>query len=399
MARNITVDGLCGKHIEEEEVEIVERKGIGHPDSISDGVADAVSRALCKEYLKRFDAVMHHNTDETQIVAGQSKPKFGGGAIIKPMEMILVGRATNEVGGEIVPVAEIAVQAARDYINESIINLDPDTQVNIDPRYGSGSADLQTVFKDKTLIPGANDTSFGIGFAPFSEVEELTLKAEEWINAKETKQKIPALGEDVKVMGLREKDKVTLTICIAQVDKYVSGVLEYKENIEKAIENLKPLAKKITDREVEIMINTGDVPSKGESGLFLTVTGTSAENGDDGSVGRGNRVSGLITPGRPMSMEAASGKNPINHVGKIYNILSFRIADRIVKEVAGVRQAEVQLLSQIGRPIDDPRMCYISLMADDLTAARKEATSIADEMLGDIRKVTEDVIHGRVRTF
>ncbi len=399
MARNIIVDKLCGKHIEDEEVEIVERKGIGHPDSISDGVADAVSRALCKEYLKRFDAVMHHNTDETQIVAGKSRPKFGGGAIITPMEMILVGRATNEVEGEVVPVSEIAVQAARDYINENIINLDPDTQIKIDPRYGCGSADLQSVFKNRKDIPGANDTSFGIGFAPFSEVEQLTLKSEEWLNSRETKKRIPALGEDIKVMGLREKEDITLTICIAQVDKHVSGISEYQESIEKAKDGLAKLAEGVTKRDVEILINTGDMPDMGESGIFLTVTGTSAENGDDGSVGRGNRVSGLITPGRPMSMEAASGKNPINHVGKIYNLLSFRIADRIVEEVSGVEQAEVQLLSQIGRPIDDPRMCYISLMAEDLKSAQKDATSIADEMLAGIKKVTEDVIHGRVRTF
>jgi S-adenosylmethionine synthetase len=402
MARNIVVDKLVAKYIEDSDVEIVERKGIGHPDSISDGVADAVSRALCKEYLDRFGAVMHHNTDETQIVAGCSKPKFGGGVILKPLHMILVGRATNDVDGELIPIPEIAIGAAKNYLRENIVNLDPDTQIEVDPRYGAGSGDLQSVFKNRADIPGANDTSFGIGFAPFSETEQLTLAAEEWINAKGTKKKIPGLGEDVKVMGLREKDKITLTICIAQVDKYVSGVPDYMENIAKVQENLISLAKGITDREVEVLINTGDIPEQGESGLFLTVTGTSAENGDDGSVGRGNRVSGLITPGRPMSMEAASGKNPINHVGKIYNILSFRIADRIAKEVSDVRQVEVQLLSQIGRPIDDPRMAHISILAkdgSDFSSIQRDANAISDEMLANIKRVTDDVIHGKVRTF
>lgn len=400
MARNIVVDELAAKHIEDTEVEIVERKGIGHPDSISDGVADAVSRALCKEYLDRFGTVFHHNTDETQIVAGQSKPKFGGGAVLDPIYMLLVGRATNSVEGEPVPVPEIALEAAKDYIRENILNLDPDNQMEISTKYGQGSADLQTVFKDKTAIPGANDTSFGIGFAPLSEVERLSLKSEEWINSRETKRKLPALGEDVKVMGLREKDKITLTICIAQVDKFVSSVGDYQENIARVKEALMPLAKGVTDREVEISINHGDVPSKGEAGLFLTVTGTSAENGDDGSVGRGNRVSGLITPCRPMSMEAASGKNPINHVGKIYNILSFRIADRIVEEVPSVKEVQVKLLSQIGSPIDDPRMAYISLLTEgDFASDQRAAADIADEMLAGIKKVTEDVIHGKVRTF
>jgi len=400
MARNIVVEGLCGRHIEDAPVEIVERKGIGHPDSMSDGVADAVSKALCKYYLKEFDAVFHHNTDETQIVAGKSQPKFGGGAIIDPMYMMLVGRATNNVDGIPVPVPEIALDAARDYIKDTIVNLDPYDQMTIEAKYGEGSADLQSVFKDKKSIPGANDTSFGIGFAPFSETEQLTLATEEWINSKETKKHLPALGEDVKVMGLREGEKITLTICIAEVDKYVSGVKDYQENLDKVKESLLPLAKKITDREVGISINTGDVPANGEAGLFLTVTGTSAENGDDGSVGRGNRVSGLITPCRPMSMEAASGKNPINHVGKIYNILSFRIANKIVDEIPDVKEAEVQLLSQIGSPIDDPKMCYINLLScSDVDKVQKEATAIADDLLANVKQVTNDVIHGKVRTF
>ncbi len=399
MARNITVSDYAGKYVEDLDVEIVERKGIGHPDSISDGVADAVSVALCKEYLKRFDTVFHHNTDETQIVAGQARSKFGGGAVLEPIYMLLVGRATNQVGGESIAVPEIALDAAKTYIRENIANLNPDDQMTIEAKYGAGSADLQSVFSDKTHIPGANDTSFGIGFAPFSEVEQLTLLTEELLNSKETKKSLPAIGEDIKVMGLREGEKITLTLCIAEVDKYVSCVGDYMETIDKSKELIKNLAKGITNRKVDVLINTGDIPSKGESGLFLTVTGTSAENGDDGSVGRGNRVSGLITPGRPMSMEAASGKNPINHVGKIYNILSFRIADRIVKEVPGVSQAEVQLLSQIGSPIDEPKMCYLNLLADDLSSATRDAHGIADEMLADIKRVTNDVIHGKVRTF
>jgi len=331
---------------------------------------------------------------------GKSQPKFGGGAILDPMYMLLVGRATNNVDGTPIPVPEIALGAAKEYIKNNIVNLDPDTQMEIATKYGEGSADLQTVFKDKTAIPGANDTSFGIGFAPFSETEQLTLAAEQWINSKETKAKLPALGEDVKVMGLRQGDYITLTICIAEVDKYVSGVQDYQENIAKVKEALYPLAAKITDRDVEISINHGDVPSKGEDGLFLTVTGTSAENGDDGSVGRGNRVSGLITPCRPMSMEAASGKNPINHVGKIYNILSFQIAEKIVNEIPDVKEAEVQLLSQIGNPIDDPKMCYINLLScGDVALVQKEANAIADDMLSNIKKVTNDVISGKVRTF
>ena len=40
--RNIKIEKAIQKSVEQNEIEIVERKGIGHPDSISDGIAEAV---------------------------------------------------------------------------------------------------------------------------------------------------------------------------------------------------------------------------------------------------------------------------------------------------------------------------------------------------------------------
>jgi len=400
--RNIKIDSYQGKDIEAEEIEIVERKGIGHPDSMADGVADSVSIALCSEYLKRFGTVMHHNTDETQIVAGKSKPTFGGGSIETPLYMLLVGRATNIVDGQEVPIGEVAIDAAKRYLDSAIMNLDVEKHVNFECMIGQGSSDLQNVFKKRHDIPGANDTSFGIGFAPFSETEKITLEAERFINSRDMKKEMPALGEDVKVMGLREQDNITLTICVAMVDKYVDGLDTYVNLKDELKDKLLDFTSKFTDRNVSVAINTGDTLDMGESGLFLTVAGTSAENGDDGSVGRGNRVSGLITPCRPMSMEAASGKNPINHIGKIYNILSFRIADKIVQEVHDAKQVHVKLLSQIGSPIDNPRVAAIDILPEsgaNFVDVEREAAAIADDMLANIKQVTDDIIHGKVTTF
>jgi S-adenosylmethionine synthetase len=94
----------------------------------------------------------------------------------------------------------------------------------------------------------------------------------------------------------------------------------------------------------------GDTPES----VYLTVTGLSAEAGDDGQVGRGNRVNGLITPYRPMSLEAAAGKNPVAHVGKLYNVMANRVAHAVVMEVPEVDEAYCYLLSRIGHPIADP---------------------------------------------
>ncbi|MEM2022678.1 MAG: methionine adenosyltransferase, partial [Archaeoglobaceae archaeon] len=172
---NIFVEKIIHTPIEEQKIEIVERKGIGHPDSLADGMAEAMSRALSKEYLKRFGAVLHHNTDEAQVVAGKSNPQFGGGEIIKPIYVLLVGRATKEFEGKYIPTDKIAIKAAKEYLRNTMANLDPD-DVIFDIKLGEGSTDLQDVFRRKKGgVPLSNDTSFGIGFAPLSETESLVL--------------------------------------------------------------------------------------------------------------------------------------------------------------------------------------------------------------------------------
>ena len=74
--RNIQIKSVNHRSVENESIEIVERKGVGHPDSICDGVAEAVSRSLCQCYLEQFGKILHHNTDEAQLVAGNSVKKI-----------------------------------------------------------------------------------------------------------------------------------------------------------------------------------------------------------------------------------------------------------------------------------------------------------------------------------
>jgi S-adenosylmethionine synthetase len=226
---------------------------------------------------------------------------------------------------------------------------------------------------------------------------------EELLNSKSFKKKYPQVGEDIKVMGLRAHDKITLTVAVAMISKYVDGCETYMETKEALKEIVTKLALEHTSRDVEAFINTADDPTcKTEEGYYLTVTGTSAEMGDDGSVGRGNRANGLITPNRPMSMEATSGKNPINHVGKIYNLLSTQMANDIVKEVEGVNQAHLMILSQIGAPIDLPKAASAQLILEkgyEMSKVRSEVQGVMDTWLADINKITEMLIKGKLRTF
>ena len=398
--RNIKIEAVERLAVEDQSVEIVERKGIGHPDSIADGIAENVSRALSNLYLDRVGKVLHYNTDETQIVAGESAPEFGGGEVIEPIYILLVGRATKQYDGEKLPVNAVALEAARDYLAENIPELEFGTDVIVDVKLGEGSGDLQDVFgEDAVEVPMSNDTSFGVGHAPLTETESIVLNVERQLNGPYA-ERHPYLGPDVKVMGKREDDQIDITVAAAMVDAYIADLEEYKEAVEHVREYVGDVAGDYTDREVNVQVNTADDYEEGS--IYLTVTGTSAEMGDDGSVGRGNRANGLITPNRPMSMEATSGKNPVNHIGKIYNLLSTDIAESVVDDVEGIRDLQVRLLSQIGRPIDEPHVADAKVVTEEgvsLSDIEADVQGIIDEKLSDVTSVTRRVIDGEMTTF
>ena len=401
MTRNIKVETLDQCPIEQQFIELAERKGIGHPDSLADGIAESVSRALSQVYLEECGAVLHHNTDQGEIVAGESFPSFGGGIVNKPIYVLLTGRASKEFEGTVIPADTIAIKAARDYLRLTLPYLDMEKDVIVDCRMGTGSSDLREVFRacGENPIPNANDTSFSVGHAPFSDLENLILQVSDFIDNK-LRPRYPAIGSDVKIMGLREGDRIILTICVAMVDRFCSGLDAYIETVEMMKEQITALARQVSDRAVRVEINTAD-NYKTES-LFMTVTGTSAEMGDDGSVGRGNRANGLITPHRPMSMEATSGKNPINHIGKIYNLLATEIARECVDEVEGIEDLYVRLLSQIGKPIDHPLVAsvqYIPSKGAPVSSIEKSLEAIVDDHLAQITNITEKVIRGELKTF
>lgn len=397
MKRNIRAEKITQVPIEQQEIELVERKGIGHPDSICDGVAEAVSRALSKEYLKRFGRILHHNTDQVELVGGESAPTFGRGEVIRPMYLLLSGRATTYVDDEKVPVGRIALDAAREYLTKAIENLEA-SHIVIDQRLGQGSADLVDVF-ERGGAPKANDTSFGVGYAPFSELERIVYEVERAIT-NDLSKKQPAIGEDIKVMGLREGDNIYVTVANAFVSGHVDDLEHYMAIKKMLTKCAQEVAEQYTGRNVSVAVNAADDYERGC--VYLTVTGTSAEMGDDGSVGRGNRCNGLITPNRPMSMEATSGKNPVNHIGKIYNLLANQIAHDVVGTIDGIEEVYIRILSQIGQPIDNPRVASVQIMPKkgaDMGAIKPKAETVVDEWLSDISKITEMVVKEELMTF
>ncbi len=399
--RNIRVEPFERRAVEDQEIEIVERKGIGHPDSICDGIAEHVSQALAREYLDRVGTILHFNTDETQLVAGEAAPAFGGGEVIDPIYILIVGRATKHYEGQTIPTETIALRAAREYLAETIPGLTFGEDVIVDVKLGEGSGDLQDVFgeDDEVPVPMANDTSYGVGHAPLSETERIVRDAERRLTG-EYAANNPELGADVKIMGKREGDEIDVTVAAAMIDEHVPDMDVYRDAVSRVRDFVTTVATEHTDRDVRVHVNTADDYEAGS--IYLTVTGTSAEQGDDGSVGRGNRANGLITPNRSMSMEATSGKNPVNHIGKIYNLLSTEIARAIVDEVEGVSDLRVRLLSQIGRPIDHPHVADVHVITDDgvsIADVDAQIESIVDRELADVSTLTKRVIDGELTTF
>ncbi len=391
---NIQITCVHDKAVGDQPVEFVERKGKGHPDTLIDGIVERASEELSKAYTEKFGGVLHHNVDKGLIVGGESTATFGKGEILKPIEVIVAGRATRKVGSTEVPVDDIVINAAKEYLRENTRFLDLEKEVKFVTKIQKGSSDLNGVFKRTSSSPLANDTSFGIGFAPFSETEQLALQAERYLNSKEYKKKGPYVGEDIKVMAVREGDNITLTVAIAFVAKFVSSIDEYVDYKAKIRGDLEKLAKKYTSKNVEILINNGDSHKDGD--VYLTKSGLSCESGDDGSVGRGNRVNGVITPYRHMTLEAAWGKNPINHTGKIYSIISNEIAKEAVKQFPDeILDCTVYMVSQIGRPINDPRNLNLELVLKDrkdLLRIEGKVRARAEEALEEMRHFPSDLI-------
>ena len=395
--RNIKIEEFRTTPITQHKVEVVERKGLGHPDYICDSIMNQVSIRLCREYMERFGAIMHHNIDKGMLVAGEVKTKFGGGVILKPMRIIFGDRATFEVEKEVIDVNTIAIGAAKEWIRENLRYVNGDS-IHYQVEIARGSAELTDIFKRKDSIMGANDTSAAVGYAPMTPTEIIVLETERYLNSPNFKKRFPESGEDIKVMGLREENKLNLTIADPLIDMFIESEAGYFRKKEELLEEIKTYVIEKTEFETSISLNTLDREGRGMGGIYLTVTGTSAEDADSGQVGRGNRVNGIIPLNRPVSNEAAAGKNPVSHVGKIYNVLSHRIANEIYVNVPDIKEVYVWLLSQIGEPIDQPRIAAAQVIMErgTLESVEKEVNEVIDSELTNIQEFCMELAYGKI---
>ncbi len=379
-------------------VEIVERKGLGHPDTISDALAEAFSVALSKRYLESFGQVLHHNVDKVLLWGGRAQPRFGGGQVLEPIEIYLAGRAVADFKGIKIPVHELAQESAQQWLAQHLPDLQPQQNVHIHSLVRPGSQDLEALFArtQQRHAPLANDTSCGVGFAPLTPVENLVLHLEQWLQSSAVKQRFPALGADIKIMAVRHAESIRLTLGCAFIDQYIENIAAYRQLKAALSEAVLQTVRSYATQSIEVDINTADGAT--EDSLYLTVTGTSAEAGDDGEAGRGNRVNGLITPNRPMTLESVAGKNPITHVGKLYNVLASLIAADVQREIPEQESIECLLVSQIGQPIDTPQIVEIKTSAP-LTGAhqRERIKEVTRQHLSTLPTLWRALLDGEIQ--
>ncbi len=396
----IRVNELHQVPLEEQDLEIVERKGVGHPDHICDAIMNEVSVALSKEYLKRYGHVQHHNIDKALLAAGEVQRRYGGGEVKRPMLMVFGDRATYDVDGDLIPVDELAVDTAKKWLRKNLRFVDPDRHMRYQVELKKGSAALTDIFKRQGKYFGANDTSAAVGYAPLSSTEKIVLQTERYINSLSFKKEFPETGEDVKIMASREGRDLSLTVALAFVDKFIENENQYfkrKAEVEEDVNRF--VRSRVKFDSASVNINTLDKKGRGMDGIYLTVLGTSADDGDGGQVGRGNRPTGVIPLNRPTCSEAAAGKNPVSHVGKIYNLLTYEIANRVYEKVPGIKEVYVWLLSQIGRPINEPKVAGVELILDkgvEFKATSKLASEIVRAELNSINDFTDRLTQGKI---
>jgi S-adenosylmethionine synthetase len=350
---SLVIESIGGMPVARRRIEIVERKGLGHPDTICDSVVEAASVALGRLYLERAGVIAHYNVDKALLVAGQCVKRFGGGEVTRPIELIIGDRATDVLNGRPLPVVETVRHAVDEWVGANLPGVRPGKDLITRVALAPGSEELRRVYTEGPAEIASNDTSGASGYAPLSLTEELVLATERYLNSREFKTAFPDTGQDVKVMGVRHDQRLAVTVAMPLSCLHTRSEGAYFARKDEILHALTTRFASVPFT-VDWQLNCLDRRGQGLEGVYLTLTGTSAEDADSGQVGRGNRANGLIAFSRPTGGEATAGKNPAAHAGKVYSVLSHRLARLIHDRCPTLLEVYVHLVVRIGEPVDRP---------------------------------------------
>ncbi|MFV9672032.1 MAG: methionine adenosyltransferase [Acidimicrobiia bacterium] len=370
-------------------VEFVERKGTGHPDTICDHLAEELARDLARSSLEQTGRVQHFNVDKAIFAAGSVDIGFGGGEHTKHSKLVLVGKVNFTDDWK--PDLQVLTADTRRRLLTLLPDATPEA-FEVELWLNQASADLADVVNrgHREAAPMSNDTSFAAVSLPFSPLEDVVYRLEHYLNSAAYRADVP-IGRDIKVMGARQGDEVVVTVAVPVLARRVDDRDAYDTVIERVRIDALALVRDGFGNGTTVRVNQADTSDS----QYLTLTGTSAEAGDDGQVGRGNRYGGLITPYRPMSLEATAGKNPAAHVGKTYHAFAEDISRRVIDETDAT-ETTIRMLSSIGRPVTEPQIVHV-----ETAGGTDEATVevIVKESLADWDGVRDRLIDGAYELY
>ncbi|GIW44522.1 MAG: S-adenosylmethionine synthetase [Candidatus Binatia bacterium] len=393
------LEALQQQPIARRRCEFVEAKGVGHPDTICDALVESISVALARMYLERLGFVAHFNVDKALLAAGQCAKTFLGGQVVQPMRLFFGDRATFVADGQSLPVIDAAEQAVAEWLQTNLPRVRLGRELAIEPVLAPGSAPLRRIYGQPEEVL-SNDTSGAVGFAPFTPTEELTRAVCTFLNSESFKHEFPDTGQDVKVFAVRSDQRIELTIAMPFLCEAIDTEATYFRRKE---EVLHALQREFSGGgcELDFRLNTLDQRGQGADGLYLTLTGTSAEDADSGQVGRGNRPYGFIAFARPVGGEAAPGKNPVGHVGKIYSVASQRIAEQIHAHYPELLEVYVSLAVRIGEPVAQPWVS-VQLLLPPGSSVEEFAPSIQELVSREVEALPElwrALLAGKFRVY
>ncbi len=386
--------------IENRSFELVERKGIGHPDTLADGVAEAISLEFSNYCYDHFGAVLHQTLDKIMFIGGKGEFGFNKGRMLKPWNLVINGRMTESFGNNKIDYKKLAANSAIDYLHRVVPNLDTDHWLNI-IFYTSTSSKNPTWFHPRTLAdvpdaikPYANDTSTAVGYWPLSLTEQLTLLMEKYFYHENGSPRLPFVGQDIKVMSIRKKKDIEITICIPFFSAQTPDAKTYFGRKREIQNDLQDLASSFVKGKykVKVNVNTQDEmikkPSEGK-GFYFVISGSALDSGEEGVVGRGNRSRGIISNVRPYSMEGIQGKNPSYYVGKVYNYVADLLSKAVAEEFGC--ECNVFISSRNGDDLKIPRHVIVQT-SKPISSKKKIATT-----LGEIleRNLAKDIIKNK----
>lgn len=390
----------------ENNFEIVERKGYGHPDTIADDLAEELSRVYSNYTKSHFGAVLHHNFDKVGLMGGETKLEFGKYRITSPIRVLLNGRASYQFGSEVIPLQEMLENTTKTFLADRLYGIDPEKDLRIIYEVATGSSPgsvgaesslrncwfapqtLEDLSELKSL--NCNDTSLGTAFYKKRLLEKCVWEIETELNSKHFHSLYPWIGSDIKIMGCRKGNNLHFTMAIPQLASHVNSINEYVTNKEFLYDFIETRLKELApDKTYSLLINARDRIGN-STDLYLTATGSSVEMGDEGFVGRGNRMGGLITPFRPYTMEGICGKNPVYHTGKMYSIAAWEISKAIYEHLEV--DANVMLIGQSGHALSNP--WNIILSGDKENVDINMINTLAENVLNDFAGITQKILNG-----